>query len=36
MTKQLSVTEVTIRRDLKLLENKGLLKKTYGGAVLTG
>ena len=36
MAKQLNVTEVTIRRDLKLLENKGLLKKTYGGAVLTG
>ncbi|MBN1816170.1 MAG: DeoR/GlpR transcriptional regulator [Sedimentisphaerales bacterium] len=29
------VTEVTIRRDLDYLEQNGLLKKTYGGAVLT-
>ena len=32
----LGVTQVTIRRDLKLLERSGLLKKTYGGAVLVG
>ena len=32
----LGVTEVTIRRDLALLERKGLLKKTYGGAVPAG
>ncbi|MFA5293366.1 MAG: DeoR/GlpR family DNA-binding transcription regulator [Phycisphaerae bacterium] len=30
------VTEVTIRRDLASLETKGLVKKTYGGAVLAG
>ena len=35
ISQALGVTEVTIRRDLVLLENKGLLKKTYGGAVLT-
>jgi DeoR/GlpR family transcriptional regulator of sugar metabolism len=29
----LGVTEVTIRRDLALLETEGLLSKTYGGAV---
>lgn len=28
------VTEETIRRDLEKLENEGLAKKTYGGAVL--
>ncbi len=31
----LGVTEVTIRRDLAFLERNGLLKKTYGGAVLS-
>jgi DeoR/GlpR family transcriptional regulator of sugar metabolism len=30
----LDVTEVTIRRDLTFLEETGLVKKTYGGAVL--
>ena len=30
---QFGVTEVTIRRDLVFLQNRGLLKKTYGGAV---
>jgi len=30
---ELGVTEVTVRRDLSFLENNGLLKKTYGGAV---
>ena len=33
---QLGVTEVTIRRDLSYLQKTGLLKKTYGGAVLAG
>ena len=28
-----NVTEVTVRRDLTVLQNNGLLKKTYGGAV---
>ncbi|MBE0535697.1 MAG: DeoR/GlpR transcriptional regulator [Phycisphaerae bacterium] len=27
------VTEVTVRRDLAVLANKGLLQKTYGGAI---
>jgi DeoR/GlpR family transcriptional regulator of sugar metabolism len=34
LAKELGVTEVTIRRDLVLLEKSGLIKKTYGGAVL--
>lgn len=29
------VTEETIRRDLKELENQGLLSRTYGGAILS-
>jgi DeoR family fructose operon transcriptional repressor len=35
ISEQLGVTEVTARRDLAYLESKGLLKKTYGGAVST-
>jgi DeoR/GlpR family transcriptional regulator of sugar metabolism len=31
---ELKVTEVTVRRDLSYLEKNGLLKKTYGGAVV--
>jgi DeoR family fructose operon transcriptional repressor len=31
----LQVSDSTIRRDLEHLENQGLLKRTYGGAVLT-
>jgi DeoR/GlpR family transcriptional regulator of sugar metabolism len=34
VAQNLNVTEVTVRRDLALLEKNGLLKKTYGGAVL--
>ena len=34
ISQALDVTEVTIRRDLAFLEKSGLLKKTYGGAVL--
>lgn len=34
ISQTLKVTEVTIRRDMVFLENEGLLKKTYGGAVL--
>jgi DeoR/GlpR family transcriptional regulator of sugar metabolism len=34
LAEELQVTEVTIRRDLAKLEKSGLLKKTYGGAVL--
>lgn len=30
---QFNVTEDSIRKDLSLLEKKGLLKKTYGGAI---
>ena len=34
IAQELGVTEVTIRRDLTYLAQNGLLKKTYGGAVL--
>jgi len=34
IARDLNVTEVTVRRDLSYLEKNGLLKKTYGGAVL--
>jgi len=34
IAKTLDVTEVTIRRDLTFLQKQGLLKKSYGGAVL--
>ena len=34
ISQALGVTEVTVRRDLGLLASKGLLNKTYGGAVL--
>lgn len=33
LSEQFQVTEDSIRKDLTLLEKKGLLKKTYGGAV---
>lgn len=33
LSKRFNVTEETIRRDLEKLDNQGLLKKTYGGAV---
>lgn len=36
IAEELGVTEVTIRRDLAKLQANGLLKKTYGGAVLAG
>ena len=34
LSKQLFISETSIRRDLTYLENSGLLRKTYGGAVL--
>jgi len=34
IARKLRVTEVTIRRDLTVLQTDGLVKKTYGGAVL--
>jgi len=34
LAKKYAVTEETIRRDLEKLEGEGLLKRTYGGAVL--
>lgn len=34
LSREFDVTEETIRRDLEKLENEGLAKKTYGGAVL--
>ncbi len=33
LAKQLQVSEMTIRRDLKLLEQQGKLKRVFGGAV---
>ncbi|MFI4912860.1 MAG: DeoR/GlpR family DNA-binding transcription regulator [Sedimentisphaeraceae bacterium JB056] len=36
VAKELDVTEVTIRRDLSAMQRDGILKKTYGGAVLVG
>ena len=33
LSKLLKTTDVTIRKDLTLLEKEGLLKRTYGGAV---
>lgn len=33
LSREFSVTEETIRRDLEKLDNDGLAKKTYGGAV---
>lgn len=35
LSEKLSVTEDCIRKDLKILENKGRLKRTYGGAILS-
>jgi DeoR/GlpR family transcriptional regulator of sugar metabolism len=34
LSKEFNVTEETVRRDLEKLEKEGLLKRTYGGAVL--
>lgn len=34
LSKLFEVTEETIRRDLEKLEKEGILKKTYGGAIL--
>lgn len=34
LSKEFDVTEETIRRDLEKLDNDGLAKKTYGGAVI--
>lgn len=34
LSKELDVSEVTIRRDLDKLEKEGLVAKTYGGAIL--
>jgi DeoR family fructose operon transcriptional repressor len=36
LSKQLDVTEKTIREDLEKLESMGLLKRIHGGAILTG
>ena len=33
LAKKFDVTEDSIRKDLTALQKKGLLKKTYGGAV---
>lgn len=34
LASQFTVTEETIRRDLEKLEDQGILKRTYGGAIL--
>ncbi len=36
LSRQFSVTEETIRRDLKALEEAGVLTRTYGGAFFKG
>lgn len=36
LVEDLGVSEVTVRRDLASLERRGLLERTYGGAVLPG
>src|SRR5688572_10606989 len=33
LSQKYSVSEMTIRRDLKVLEDDGVIKRTYGGAV---
>ncbi|NCB93812.1 MAG: DeoR/GlpR transcriptional regulator [Clostridia bacterium] len=35
LSEQFQVTEDCIRKDLKILENNGRLKRTYGGAILS-
>lgn len=35
LSKEIKVSEVTLRTDLTRMEEKGLLKRTHGGAVLT-
>jgi len=35
LSRMLGVSEVTIRRDLELLEKEGFLRRTHGGAVLS-
>lgn len=35
LSEKLDVSEVTIRRDLDMLDKKGLLKRTFGGAIRT-
>ena len=32
LIKEFNVSEITIRRDLEILEKRGLIDKTYGGA----
>ena len=35
LSERLGVSEVTIRRDLELLERRGMLERTHGGAIAT-
>ena len=35
LSKSLNVSEITIRRDLSMLEKKSLLERTHGGAIST-
>lgn len=34
LSKELKVSEVTVRKDLKILEDRNLIKRTFGGAVI--
>jgi DeoR/GlpR family transcriptional regulator of sugar metabolism len=36
ISRMLSVSEVTIRRDLESLDEEGFLTRTHGGAILNG
>jgi len=36
LSDEMQVSEVTIRQDLRALQDQGLLERTYGGAVLSG
>ncbi|MFK4996848.1 DeoR family transcriptional regulator [Bacillus sp. N9] len=35
LSKMFDVTEMTIRRDIEKMENSGLVKRTFGGAILS-
>ena len=36
LAEELNVSEMTVRRDLEQLEQRGLVERTHGGAVYTG
>ena len=35
IAKELGISEITVRRDLRFLEGQGLIKRVRGGATLT-